>query len=183
MNEALEKLYKQWANEKAEIVTPLPQSGSYRKFFRMKSEKHNAIGVFNADKKENNAYITFTNHFFAQDLSVPELYSSNSKNGVYLIEDLGDDTLFSYMSENRKDGNIQSKGIEYYKTALNELIKFQIHASRGLDYSVCYPRSSFDKRSMMWDLNYFKYYFLKLTQTPFNEQKLENDFNSFFHSY
>jgi aminoglycoside/choline kinase family phosphotransferase len=178
MNEPLEKLYKQWANEKADIITPLPKSGSYRRFFRMKSKNHNAIGVFNADKKENNAYITFSNHFFEQGLSVPELYSSNGRNDVYLIEDLGDETLFSYISENRKEGELQNEGLEYYKSALRELIKFQIHASRGLDYSVCYPRSSFDQRSMMWDLNYFKYYFLKLTQTPFNEQKLENDFNS-----
>ena len=178
MNEALEKLYKQWAGEDVEINVPLPRSGSYRRYFRMKSTNHNAIGVFNSDKKENNAYITFTNHFHSQHLSVPEIYCSDNKNNVYLIEDLGNETLFSYMSENRKDGDLKNKEIEYYKSALNELIKFQIHASRGLDYSVCYPRSSFDKRSMMWDLNYFKYYFLKLTQTPFNEQKLENDFNS-----
>ena len=173
MNEALLKLYKQWAGEKANVITPLPKSGSYRRFFRMKSENHNAIGVFNADKKENNAYITFTNHFLAQDLRVPELYSWDEKNNVYIMEDLGDETLFSYVSENRNGGDKQKEELEYYKSALDELIKFQIHASRGLDYSVCYPRSSFDKRSMMWDLNYFKYYFLKLTQTPFNEQKLE----------
>ncbi len=178
MNESLVKLYKQWAGEEADIIIPLPQAGSYRRYFRMKSKNRNAIGVFNADKKENNAYITFTNHFFAQDIRVPELYSSDTKKDVYLMEDLGDETLFSYMSENRNGGDLQDDGVNYYKSALDELIKFQIHASRGLDYSVCYPRSSFDKRSMMWDLNYFKYYFLKLTQTPFNEQKLENDFNS-----
>jgi aminoglycoside/choline kinase family phosphotransferase len=178
MIEALEKLYKQWSGEEVDINVPLPRSGSYRRYFRMKSKNHSAIGVFNADKKENNAFITFTNHFFSQKLSVPELYLFDNKNNVYLIEDLGNENLFSFISENRKDGDLKDEHIDYYKSALNELIKFQIHASRGLDYSVCYPRSSFDKRSMMWDLNYFKYYFLKLTQTPFNEQKLENDFNS-----
>ena len=74
MIEALEKLYKQWSGEEVDINVPLPRSGSYRRYFRMKSKNHSAIGVFNADKKENNAFITFTNHFFSQKLSVPELY-------------------------------------------------------------------------------------------------------------
>ena len=178
MNTQLLKLFEQWAGEKADSITPLPPSGSYRKYFRIISNKKNAIGVYNSDKKENDAFISFTKHFLNKNLLVPQLYADDINNDVYLLEDLGDETLFSFISEEKSNEDFPDKRMNYYKSVLNELIKFQTDASQDLDYSVCYPRSSFDRQSMMWDLNYFKYYFLKLTQTPFDEQKLEDDFNA-----
>jgi len=178
MNTQLIKLFEQWAGEKAGSINPLPQSGSYRKYFRIKSDEKNAIGVYNSDKKENDAFISFTKHFLNKNLLVPQLYADDINNDVYLLEDLGDETLFSFISEEKNKEDFPDKRMNYYKSALSELIKFQTDASRDLDYSVCYPRNSFDRQSMMWDLNYFKYYFLKLTQTPFDEQKLEDDFNA-----
>jgi hypothetical protein len=68
--------------------------------------------------------------------------------------------------------------MEIYKKSIAWLPAFQIKASKVLDYSFCYPRAAFDRQSMMWDLNYFKYYFLKLAKIPFDEQALEDDFNS-----
>lgn len=179
MKEKLDNIFKEWSGENAETIIPLPQSGSYRKYFRIQSANHQAIGVYNSDKSENKAFITFTKHFLTQKLNVPHLYAENLKDNVYLLQDLGDENLFSFLPDNKTDDKFSEKTIEFYKTALNELIKFQIKASSKLDYSVCYPRNSFDRQSMMWDLHYFKYYFLKLTQTPFNEQRLEDDFNSF----
>jgi aminoglycoside/choline kinase family phosphotransferase len=159
-------------------TTPLPQSGSSRQYFRMISANHQAIGVYNPDKRENIAFITFTKHFLKHNLKVPHLYESDIDKNIYLLEDLGNETLFSFITTNRTGEEFPNTIKEHYKTTLAELVKFQIDTFEGLDLSVCYPRSSFDKQSMLWDLHYFKYYFLKLTQTPFDEQKLEDDFTT-----
>jgi len=177
--ERLTRLYQSWAGEEPDSISPLPQSASYRRYFRIRNKNKNAIGVFNADRKENDAFISFTKHFLKHDLNVPKLYAEDLANNVYLLEDLDDTTLYSLLTEKRNDDQFKNKVLRYYKRALKELTKFQVKVSRDLNYSVCYPRGNFDQQSIMWDLNYFKYYFVKLTQTPFDEQKLEDDFNSF----
>ncbi|MFC2103420.1 phosphotransferase [Bacteroidota bacterium] len=177
MKKQIEKIFSDWAGETAVSVTPLPQSGSNRQYFRMKSVNHQAIGVYNNDRKENLAFIRFTQHFLKNKLNVPRIYSNNIENNIYLIEDLGNETLFDYLTLNKIGEDFPGEAENYYKTALDNLIDFQVKAAKGFDYSVCYPRSCFDKQSMIWDLNYFKYYFLKITNTPFDEQKLETDFN------
>jgi len=171
-------LYKSWSGEEAVSISPLPLSASYRKYFRVKSENKIALGVFNPDHNENKAFVAFTKHFLKNNLNVPKLYAEELDNNIYLIEDLGNTTLYSHITESRKKGKTKNDFLEYYKQALTELLKFQTVASTDFDYSVCYPRDSFDRQSIQWDLNYFKYYFVKLTQTPFDEQKLEDDFNS-----
>lgn len=172
-------LYFSWCGEKPELITPLPQSGSYREYFRIRSASKSAMGVYNSDKKENRAFITFTNHFKTMGLNVPAILAEDQENDVYLVEDLGDITLFSHLTEKRKSGEFTRDLVDTYKKVLDNLPLFQVRAAVGLDYSVCYPRSAFDKQSMMWDLNYFKYYFLKLAKIPFDEQALEADFHTF----
>lgn len=178
INKNLKKLFEKWSGEKAEGVAALPQSGSYRQYYRISARTKSAIGVFNPDHKENKAFITFTKHFSSVGLNVPKFYIYAKKLGIYLIEDLGDTTLFSILPKKSK-GKFPAKLISHYKNSLEQLIHFQIEGNKKLDYSVCYPRRSFDKQSIMWDLNYFKYYFLKLTKIVFDEQLLENDFNKF----
>jgi aminoglycoside/choline kinase family phosphotransferase len=172
----LKILFKKWAKENAFEIYRIAESGSYRKYFRIRGKKNIAIGVFNPDEKENNVFINFTKHFAKKGLNVPKLYSQNLKDKIYLLQDLGDETLFSFANEKTKK-SLEVK--KYYKRALEHLVKFQITGSKGLDYSVCYPRKKFDAHSILWDLNYFKYYFLKLAKIPFDEQKLEKDFQLF----
>ena len=69
--------------------------------------------------------------------------------------------------------------MDYYKKVVAALPKFQMTAKKGLDMSVAYPRAAFDRQSMQWDLNYFKYYYLKMVNIPFNEQLLEDDYQRF----
>ena len=123
--ENLLSLYKNWAGEEPSSISPLPQSASYRRYFRMKSNNKNAIGVFNEDRKENDAFISFTKHFLKHNVNVPQLYAENLGNDVYLIEDLGDKTLYSLITENRNDKQFSNTLLKYYKSVLSELIKFQ----------------------------------------------------------
>jgi aminoglycoside/choline kinase family phosphotransferase len=176
---SLKKLFEDWSHEKAESFRPLPQSGSYRKYIRISGKDKTAIGVFSPDEKESKAFISFTRHFLKKGLNVPKLYAQQLKENIYLIKDLGDTSLFSLIEKEKASDSLSEKLLSYYKDSLSHLIRFQIDGGKGLNYSVCYPREKFDKQSMMWDLNYFKYYFLKLSKIPFDEQKLENDFNAF----
>ncbi len=173
----LMEMFTQWAGEKVESLSLLPPSGSYREYIRICGGGKCALGVSNADVKENKAFLGFSEHFHAQGLKVPQVYAQNMDEGVYLVEDLGSVTLFDYLQENRVGDDMSPSLIELYKKTIKELIQFQLKGAEDLDFDLCYPRKAFDRQSMLWDLHYFKYYFLKLAQVPFDEQVLEDDFN------
>jgi aminoglycoside/choline kinase family phosphotransferase len=120
--------------------------------------------------------VEFSRHFRKHGLPVPEIYADDLDHGAYLEEDLGDLTLFEFLSANRAGEQLQSPVIDAYRKVVDLLPRFQIEAARDLNYEVCYPRAVFDAQSIAWDLNYFKYYFLKLAGIAFNEQSLEDDF-------
>lgn len=176
----LKDLFESWASEKCKQTITIPQSGSYREYYRLIGPSKTAIGVYNADLKENKAFLSFTKHFLGLNLPVPEVLAESEDGKLYLLSDLGDTSLFDFLHKKRsRVGVFPGSAIEAYKSALEFLPKFQITASNGFDYSVCYPRAAFDKQSMMWDLSYFKYYFLKLAKIPFDEQLLEDEYHRF----
>ena len=179
VKDQLISLFEQWSKEKIINYTPLPISGSDRRYFRISGKTKSAIGVSNSDIKENTAFLSFTKHFLAKGLPMPELYGENAKKNIYLLQDLGDETLFSFLTKKRKTDGFSEELVSVYKKVIEVLPKFQLEGGKDLDYSVCYPRKNFDKQSMLWDLHYFKYYFLKLAKIPFDEQALEDDFNKF----
>jgi len=202
-SEKLSALYKSWSGEFPPSVTRLAASGSNRDYYRICGINGPVIGAYNDDLRENKAFAYLTRHFGKAGLPVPELLASDPENRTYLIADLGDDTLYQLLVKQRstnistglsvgiepvstgspsveksgKSGDFPTEILEIYKKVLHWLPKFQVLAAQGLDYSVCYPRAAFDRQSMMWDLNYFKYYFLKLAKIPFDEQALEDDFH------
>lgn len=179
MEDALKRLFKEKFGEAVETVSPLKPDGSHRKLYRLKGRSRVVIGAAHSDRRENAAFLGFSRHFHREGLPVPEIYAEDLGRGVYLEEDLGDDTLFQILSKDRKGGRISAEAKSAYEKAVGLLPRFQITAGKNLDYGLCHPRASFDKQSMMWDLNYFKYYFLKLGGIAFNEQDLEDDFNRF----
>lgn len=176
---ALEKqkrLFEQWSGSQARTIVPLPLSGSARSYFRLSDGTRNAIGVNHTDEGENRAFVSFARHFKSVGLPVPEIYLTDLPSQVYLQEDLGDLTLFELIQSDIEHGRLES--LPFLEQTVDWLPLFQVRGHEKLDYSVAYPRESFDIQSMRWDLNYFKYHFLKFTGLNFNEQQLENDFDS-----
>lgn len=170
------QLFEDWAGERALKFSPLPESGSYREYYRISGPGKVAIGVYNSDKKENKAFLGFSEYFFKQGLPVPEIYAADEEKKIYLEQDLGNITLYAWLTEVRKQSGFTSELTGIYKKVIEELIRFQVTRGKGIDYKLCYPRADFDKQSMLWDMHYFKYYFLKLAKIPFDEQNLEDDF-------
>jgi aminoglycoside/choline kinase family phosphotransferase len=150
--------------------------GSGRKIVRLASGDFSAIGVLHDVREENVAFLEFSRHFRERGLPVPQIYGEDLDRGAYLEEDLGDTTLYEFLSKNRTGENPAPETVEAYRRVVDVLPRFQIEAGRDLNYEVCYPRAVFDAQSIAWDLNYFKYYFLKLAGIAFNEQSLEDDF-------
>ncbi|MDD4191454.1 MAG: RNase adapter RapZ [Mangrovibacterium sp.] len=179
VKEELIRMFENHFSEEMISFEVLPPSGSYREYCRIKSRHHQAIGSLNQDVQENTAFIGFSRHFSSQGIAVPEIYAVNAGQTGYLQEDLGNLTLFDYINQIRENEGFSEKIISVYKKVLNELPRIQITAGKGIDYRYCYPRAAFDKQSMLWDLNYFKYYFLKLARIAFDEQALEDDFEAF----
>jgi aminoglycoside/choline kinase family phosphotransferase len=175
----LKTLFEHHFHAPPERVVPLQGDlgGSGRKIIRLSNENHQAIGILYNVREENLAFLEFSKHFRRHGLPVPEIYAEDLDHGAYLEEDLGDTTLFEFLSKNRTGANIAPEVIESYRKVVGVLPRFQVEAGRDLNYSVCYPNPSFDHQSIAWDLNYFKYYFLRLAGIPFNEQALEDDFS------
>ena len=177
----IRKLFTDTFNCSIDNMQLLKASGSNRKYYRITYGNQTIIGAHNDDRKENEAFLGFTQHFLSKGFAVPEIYAEDLNNNVYLISDLGDTTLYDFLSQQR-NGMLEfsSDLLHYYQQALNGLLEIQLSGGQGLNFDLCYPRSAFDEQSIQWDLNYFKYYFLKLAKIPFNEQLLENDFNIFY---
>lgn len=177
--QSLVELYEQWSGDTVVDTRILPPSGSYREYCRLIGKKDIVMGVYNSDQKENRAFITFARHFHEKGLPVPEVFVEDIQKNIYLVKDLGDTTLFDYILQYRQGEGFPEDLKDIYKKVLQHLVQFQLKGGEQLDFDVCYPRASFDKQSMIWDLHYFKYYFLKLAKIPFDEQLLEDDFQQF----
>jgi aminoglycoside/choline kinase family phosphotransferase len=177
--DVLKKLFEQHFHAPASRLQPLQGDlgGSGRKIIRLSNEKSTAIGILYGVREENVAFLEFSKHFRRHGLPVPQIFAEDLSHGAYLQEDLGDTTLYEFLSKNRTGADIAPEVIEAYRKVVAVLPRFQIEAGVDLDYKVCYPISSFDRQSIAWDLNYFKYYFLRLAGIPFNEQALEDDFS------
>ena len=177
--DALRGLYARTFGAPPESAEPLAADGSPRRLVRLAGGGRSVIGAIGPDPRENRAFLGFSRSFRAAGLNVPQIFAEDQGAGVYIEEDLGDTNLFQYLSANRAGGRIAEPVLAFYKKVVSALPAFQVDGGRTLDYSLCYPRAAFDRQSMLWDLNHFKYYFLRLSGMAFDEQALEDDFARF----
>lgn len=163
--------------EKTLEINAMPGSGSSRRYFRVKTDKRFLIGAFNLNIEENDAFFSFSKHFHDCGLPVPEILAISDSKEIYIQTDLGDVTLFHHVEDCLKNGQFDDETIGLYKKTLDKLVDFQIVGHKGLDYSKAFPTPTFDEMSIMQDLNYFKYCFLKEhEEISFNETRLDADF-------
>ncbi len=172
-------LFKEWTGQEPNSIIALPTSGSNRLYFRIIFGNETCIAAINPDVRENKAFIYLCQHFEGKGLPVPKILAQDKEDICYLQSDLGDKTLFSLLPHDPAVNKFGPGVIDIYRKVLEVLPEFQVGSAKNLDWKVCYPRHAFDKQSMMWDLNYFKYYFLKTFDVVFDEQKLEDDFEVF----
>jgi aminoglycoside/choline kinase family phosphotransferase len=170
--------YSELFGDAEKEIVPLPRSGSDRRYYRINDGVKTIIGAFNANWEENEAFIGFTFHFRTKSLPVPEVYGYFPEKSVYYLQDLGDDNLYTWLHKRPVLTPFDNETRIIYKKILDRLILFQTRGIEGLNLDLCYPHRNFDRQSMMWDMNYFKYMLLKLLAVPFNERRLETDFNT-----
>lgn len=173
---SLSTLYSEYFGVAPEIIAPLPQGGSDRKYFRLASAGKSAVGAYNIDIQENRTFIYLTNHFYGKGIPVPQVLGVSQDEKFYLLTDLGNASLLQYI-ENVDWSNAKLQILTIEKT-LKLLAKVQVEGAKGLDFGKCYPKSEFDLQSIMWDFYYFKYSFLKPTGLRFNETLLDDDFST-----
>lgn len=181
--ERLTKLYKQYVGSEPTEVKLMDKAGSNRSYYRLTGEQ-SLVGVIGESREENDAFIYMAHHFKEQGLSVPEVYGVSDDHMAYIQEDLGkkpENILWNKIRRSSITHAFTSDEKELLRRTMRDLCDIQFLGTKGFDYDKCYPAKCFDERSIKWDLNYFKYCFLKATGIVFNENKLENDFEQLTH--
>ena len=174
--EPLQELFEQFTGGKPEALEEISASGSHRRYFRIRGSGVSVIGVVGTDLDENRAFITLDRLFRVRGINVPEVYAVSEDGLCYIQEDLGDSILFNEISRGREAGEYSPEEEALLLKTIACLPKIQFEGGRGLDWSICYPQPAFDARMVDFDLNYFKYCFLKPTGLEFNEVRLQDDF-------
>ena len=175
--ERLSNIFKKKYGTAPDSIVTLRSDGSDRKIYRLFSGEQSYIGIIGDDPDENIAFVEFSKTFLDFGLRVPEIYITNLKKGVYLEEDLGDFTLFQWMTEIREKHGLTDEIKNMYRAVIEYLPNFQIKAGSSIDYSLCYQHVIFGKHSMNWDLHYFKSRFLDVFYNyPLDDNAIEKDF-------
>ena len=173
--EALKQLYVSYAGREPEAIEALPASGSNRRYFRLYGNP-TLIGVNSPCVEENRAFCYMAAHFRRAGLPVPEVVACSPDACHYLQEDLGNRSLFDAIEKGRTSGQFSEEEKEWLRRTMRLLPAVQWRGAQGMDFSYGYPQAEFNRRSVLWDLNYFKYCFLKATGLDFQEDRLEDDF-------
>ena len=179
--EKLIELYKQWKGEEPANVVKLAGQGSNRQYFRITQQSgETVVGVIGTSRDEDHAFVYLANHFYLRQLPVPKILAVSDDELRYIQTDLGSVSLFDAIKGGRDaGGRYNQKEKDLLIKTIRELPNIQLRGARGLEWENCYPQPEFDVDSVLFDLNYFKYCFLKPTDLDFHELKLEANFRLF----
>ena len=172
------ELYRQWRGAEPTSTERLAGAGSNRAYYRMVDEDgRSVIGCIGTSRDENHAFVYLARHFEKRQLPVPRVLAVSDDELRYLQQDLGSTSLFDAIRGGREAGGRYTLAEQQLlRRTIRELPNVQFRGARGLDFSNCYPQPEFDVDGVLFDLNYFKYCFLKATELDFHELKLEADF-------
>ena len=172
------ELYKRWSGAEPATTEKLPGAGSNRSYYRFRAaDGSTVIGCIGTSRDENHAFIYLARHFTKRQLPVPQVLATSDDELRYLQTDLGTVSLFDAIRGGREAGGRYTlKEQDLLRKTIRQLPNIQLRGARELDFSHCYPQPAFDTDSVLFDLNYFKYCFLKATELDFHELKLEADF-------
>lgn len=176
--DTLSQLYLSTTGSKPDTVKMLPGAGSGRKYYRLSASDYpTLIGVEGTDKAENRAFITLSKHFCAKGLPMPLVVAVSDDGMCYLQEDLGDRSLYEFIASGRERGEWTDEQRLALLRTITALPSIQWEGAQGLNFdAVCFPVGAMDRQAVMWDLNYFKYCFLKAAGINHSEPLLERDF-------
>lgn len=178
MTETLGHLFTSLTGQETAEIKELTSSGSNRRYYRITgTDGRTLIGVDGLDADENRAFCCLARHFRSKGINVPEVLAVSEDWMCYLQEDLGDESLYGMISSGREAGEYSGQEKSLLLRTMSLLPALQFRGAEGLDFSVCFPEPAFSGRMVMFDLNYFKYCFLKATGIEFNEIKLQDDFD------
>ena len=172
--EDIKHLFQQYSNEPITTIEKLPQAGSERHYYRIRTKDSSFIATNGTNIKENEAFIYFSNLFSKTQLATAKVFSVNAEKDIYIQEDFGDVSLLDTLEQKDYTTEIYS----LYKKSLEQLALLQVKGHAGLDYTKCLTNAFFGKQAIMADLLYFKYYFLDALRKPYDKQKLIDDFEA-----
>ncbi|MDE7025385.1 MAG: phosphotransferase [Paramuribaculum sp.] len=172
----LRNLYERFVGADASMVFPIAQDGSSRKYWRFQSvDNEPLVGCCGLDVRENDAFIYLSGLLHDAGINVPSVKAVSDTGQEYLQSDLGSLSLYDVISQ---QGSTDCKVMYLADKCMSELAKVHYVTVGKVDYSRCFPRPAMDMRSVMWDLNYFKYCFLKPLGVMIDEDCLERDFET-----
>ena len=176
--EELKRLYKETTGLDVAEVEIIPGAGSNRQYYRLKgNDGSTLIGAVGTSRDENHAFCYLAKHFTAAGLPVPQVVAESEDGLRYLQNDLGKQSLFDALKGGREaGGRYNAHERELLRRTIAALPAMQILGAHELDFSQCYPQEALDETNVLFDLNYFKYCFLKATGLDFHELKLEASF-------
>ena len=177
--EHLNRLFEKKYGCRPENIKQMTGSASPRRYCRMSTGEHSCIGVIGTDKPENEAFVALSKHFMSKGMAVPRVYDVSEDAMAYIQEDLGDEVLFDRYIKSSDSPEARKEVEALLCKTMAMLAKLQFEGAADLDFNVCHPQKVFTERSAMFDLNYFKYCFLKPTGLEFHEMLLQDDCERF----